>query len=78
MKKGLVGSLFFVLLLFISCEELELGPPKNNTDYIKIIGNPIKLDKFEVTQYDFPGKMNWFEAKNFIDSLGADWRLPNK
>ena len=44
MKKGLVGSLFFVLLLFISCE--ELGPPKNNSDYIKIKNAENKINIF--------------------------------
>ena len=44
----------------------------------KIIGNPIKIEKFEVAQYDFPNRMNWYDAKKACTDLGNGWRLPTK
>ena len=44
----------------------------------KIIGNPIKIEKFEVAQYDFPNGMNWKDAKAECAKLGKGWRLPTK
>jgi len=52
--------------------------PKNNTDYKKIIGKPIKIGDLEITQYDFPKKMNWHDAKKACETLGDGWRLPTK
>jgi hypothetical protein len=51
---------------------------KSNTDYINIIGKPIKIGNIEVAQYDFPKKMNWEDAKIFCTNLGKGWRLPTK
>lgn len=72
---------FLLLIVLISCGtslEPKLEAPKNNNDYKNIIGNPIKIDKLEVAQYDFPKEMNWDDAKMNCDSLGNDWRMPNK
>ena len=44
----------------------------------EIIGNPIKIEKFEVAQYDFPNGMNWKDAKAECAKLGKGWRLPTK
>ena len=44
----------------------------------EIIGNPIKIEKFEVAQYDFPNRMNWKDAKAECAKLGKGWRLPTK
>ena len=52
--------------------------PKINTDYKKIIGKPIKIGDLEITQYDFPKKMNWHDAKKACETLGDGWRLPTK
>ena len=30
---------------------------------VSVIGNPIRMDNFEVAQIDFPKKMNWEDAK---------------
>jgi hypothetical protein len=56
----------------------NLEPPKNNTDYKNIIGNPVKIDKFEVAEYDFPRDMNWYDAEKACEAIGDDWRLPSK
>jgi len=56
--------------------ETTLTPPTNNTDYKNIIGNPFKVEYFEVAEYDFPEKMNWDNAKRACDELGSGWRLP--
>jgi formylglycine-generating enzyme required for sulfatase activity len=43
-----------------------------------IIGKLIKIEKFEVAQYDFPNRMNWKDAKAECAKLGKGWRLPTK
>jgi hypothetical protein len=76
----------FILLNFLCCfillSNCENPTPKTSIDNNKsnntIIGIPIKLDNLEVSQYDFPKTMNWSNAEKFCDSLGNDWRLPNK
>ena len=44
----------------------------------KIIGNPIKIGKLKVAQYDFPTSMKWNDAKKACADLGSGWRLPTK
>jgi hypothetical protein len=68
---------FLLLALLLSCES-SLEPPNSNTDYKNIIGNPVKIDNFEVAEYDFPRDMNWDEANKACEKLGNDWRLPTK
>jgi hypothetical protein len=72
-------KLFTILLitLFTSCGP-SLERPKSNTDYKNIIGKPIKIENFELTQYSFPDKMNWNDAKKSCEALGDGWRLPTK
>ena len=43
-----------------------------------IIGNTIKIGNLEISEKDFPNKMNWDDAKKACQSLGNGWRLPNK
>ena len=58
-------------------QSAALEPPKSNTDYINIIGKPIKIANLEIAQYDFPrGIMNWNDAKKACEALGDGWRLP--
>ena len=73
--KTLITIVFF--FIFGTCFSQSF-PPKI------IIGNPIKIEKInkfgynlEITQYDFPIKMNWEDAKNACRALGDGWRLPN-
>lgn len=48
-------------------------------DFINaIIGSPIKLGNLEVSQFDFPQKMNLADAKKSCADLGVGWRLPTK
>jgi len=41
-----------------------------------IIGQPIRIGKLEIAQYDCPNKMKWIEAVNLCNDLGKGWRLP--
>jgi hypothetical protein len=80
MKKNTKKIIFGICFIFlISCKN---STPKtsiaNNESNNTIIGIPISLDNLEVAQYDFPKNMNWADAEKFCDSLGNDWRLPNK
>ena len=47
-------------------------------DTARIIGKPIKFGNLEVSQYNFPYKMNWDDAKKACSALGKGWRLPTK
>ena len=78
MKKVITILLLIVLISCGSSLEPKLESPMSNTDYKNIIGNPIKIEKLEVAQYDFPKGMHWDDAKKICDSLGNDWRMPNK
>ncbi len=42
------------------------------------IGNPIRIGKLEVAQFDFPQRMNWHDAKKACATLGKGWSLPTK
>lgn len=44
----------------------------------RIIGNPIRIGLLEITQNDFPKKMNWEEARLACENLKFGWRLPTK
>ena len=76
MKKNQFLNLITLLFLFIltSCGSSSTS----NSDFKKIIGNPFKITKLEVAQYDFPNQMNWEEAKKACEALGDGWRLPTK
>ena len=65
MKKLLIIPMLFICSMVI-------GQSK------KIIGKPIRLQKFEVAQHDFSKSMNWDDAKAACAELGAGWRLPTK
>jgi hypothetical protein len=52
--------------------------PKDNKDYLKIIGRPIKIGNLLVAQYSFPDELSWENAKKACDSLGKGWRLPTQ
>ena len=65
MKKLLIIPMLFICSIVI-------GQSK------KIIGNPIRLQKFEVAQHDFPKAMTWKDAKAACAKLGKGWRLPTK
>jgi len=36
------------------------------------------IRKIEITEFDFPNKMNWEDAKTACESIGSGWRLPTK
>ena len=50
-----------------------------NKDYINsIIGSRVIIGNLEISQYDFPEKMNLADAKKACTDLGEGWRLPTK
>ena len=64
MKKILIIPL--LLIAFISSAQ-------NTT-----IGNPIKFNDLEVSQFTFPNSMNWNDAIKACEALGDGWKLPSK
>jgi len=77
--KKLFAILFLIALTSCgSSLQPALETPKNNNDYKNIIGNPVKIEKLEVAQYDFPKEMNWEDAKKACEALGQGWKLPSK
>ena len=68
MKKLLIIPMLFMCSMVI-------GQTYNSDS---IIGKLIKIEKFEVAQYDFPNRMNWKDAKAECAKLGKGWRLPTK
>ena len=65
------------LIIFFS---LHLGctstPPKDNSDYKRIVGRTVKIHNLEVAQFDFPYKLNSVEATKSAENLGIGWRVP--
>lgn len=41
-----------------------------------LIGNIFKVENFELAEYDFPCKMNFYAADSACRELGDRWRLP--
>lgn len=62
-------KLLFAPLVLIHC----LIMAQTSTE---ILGNPIRIGKLEVAQYDFPQKMNWSDARKACAKLGKGWSLP--
>lgn len=56
----------------------KLNAPKSDTNYLNVIGKPIKIGNLEVAQYDFPETMSNDDAKLACARLGKGWRLPTK
>jgi hypothetical protein len=54
------------------------GTYSNSKRNTKMIGTPIKLGKLEISENDFPDRMNWEEAKKACAELGDEWRLPTR
>lgn len=69
--------IFLISLSLISCGS-QLPPPNSNSDIMNIIGNTVNIEDIEVTKYDFPIEMNWYDAKKACESLGEGWRLPSQ
>jgi hypothetical protein len=56
----------------------KLNPPRSDTNYLNVIGKPIKIGDLEIAQYDFPEEMKLLDAKEACRALGKGWRLPTK
>jgi len=75
--KFMIGlSALIVSIAFLMYVLSITTPPKSKVDIM--IGDPIRLEKLEVAQYDFPKNMTLDDAKNACRQLGNGWRLPNK
>ena len=59
---------------------VKIAPKEEIKKSIKgsVIGKPIRLQNFEVAQYDFEEEMTWEKAKAECYRLGKGWRLPTK
>jgi hypothetical protein len=56
----------------------KLNPPKSNSNYLNVIGKPIKIGNLLVAENEFHEAMNWDDAKLACAKLGKGWRLPTK
>ena len=75
--KLLIGSSIFILSIGVLIYILTATQtPLSAND--KIIGEPIRIGKLEVAQFDFPKYMFWVEAVDACKALGSGWRLPTK
>ena len=68
----------FVIIFFSLLLGCTSTPPKDNSDYKRIIGRTVKIHNLEIAEFDFPYKLDWDDAKKSCESLGAGWRLPNE
>lgn len=75
--KLLIGSSILILSigLLIYIVTATQTPPSAND---KIIGEPIRIGKLEVAQFDFPEYMKWGDAIESCKAIGGGWRLPTK
>lgn len=75
--KLLIGSSILILSIavLIYIVTATQTPPSAND---KIIGDPIRIGKLEVAQFDFPKYMIWDDAINTCKAVGSGWRLPTK
>ncbi len=64
----------FIPLLFAFYVGLAQYVP--NPD--EIVGNPIKIGKLMIAQYDFPNQMGVDEGRRACMKLGNGWRMPTK
>ena len=62
----------YIISLFIILSINAIGQSPN------AIGKTIKIGILEIAEYDFPKKMNWYDAKQACANLGEDWRLPTR
>ena len=69
----LVNIKIFLFILFILLNCIAMAQTSS-----KPIGNPVKIGKLDVAQFDFPKKMNWHDAKKACVELGKGWSLPTK
>ena len=44
----------------------------------RVTGDPIRIGRIEVAQYDFPKAMKWDVAREVCQKLGEGWRIPTK
>ena len=44
----------------------------------RITGDPIRIGRLEIAQYDFPEYMTWTQAIKSCKALESGWRLPTK
>lgn len=67
---------YLLILLFSVHLGCTSTPPKDNSDYKRIVGRTVKIHNLEIAQFDFPYKLDWISAKNACQNMGNGWRLP--
>lgn len=66
----------FLIIFFSLILGCTSSPPKDNSDYKRIVGRTIKIHNLEIAQFDFPYKLNSVEASKAVEKLGIGWRVP--
>ena len=75
MKKLLIIPMLLCLLILASCDSSPKKTiPTSNTDYENITGIPIKIENFEVAQYNFSESMNWYDAQEVCAAIRIELR----
>jgi hypothetical protein len=68
---ALIGSIA-ILIYIVS---ITKSPSSLNE---RVTGDPIRIGRLEVAQYDLPKYMKWGDAIESCKALGSGWRLPTK
>ena len=68
---------YFTITSFSSCRKIpETSPSSSN---LMVTGEPILIPgHFWVAQFDFPGSMDYFQARSYAQALGPRWDLPSR
>ena len=53
----------FLIIFFSLILGCTSTPPKDNSDYKRIIGRTVKIHNLEIAEFDFPYKLDWEDAK---------------
>ncbi len=76
-NKSIKQSLFTLLIICITICSCNKENPSTELPKNTIVGNPIKIGRLEIAQYDFPNTMTWSIATRACIDLGQGWRLPS-
>lgn len=74
--KFMIGLSALIVSISVLMYIISIIPPKSKVDIM--IGDPSRIEKLEVAQYDFPRTFNFYEASRACKKLGSGWRLPTK
>lgn len=66
---------YILILLILQTFNLSYSQEKTINP---IVGKPIKIERLEVAQNDFPKMMYWEAAIKACSKLGEGWRIPTE